>query len=403
MSAKFDQIKAREESLLCRTYGRYPIAVASGKGSRLYDPDGREYIDLLSGIAVANLGHCREELADVMAAQARKLVHVSNLFYQEEQLTLAEKLLATTKGVFSKAFFCNSGAEANEGAIKLARRYMQRVRGREAGEIITLTHAFHGRTLATVAATGQAKFQDGFAPIPQGFTQVEWGDLNALRAAVSDKTAAVLIELIQGEGGVRPMPAAYAEGIAKLCQERGVLLIVDEVQTGMCRTGKFWAFQHYNITPDIITSSKALANGLPMGAIMCNDEISKGFVAGSHATTFGGGALLSAVAAKVVDIMTGEKLAERAAELGDWAMDRFRKIGENVPGSIAEVRGKGLIIGIVLSFPGKEVWQELIDRGFICNLTQDVVIRLLPALTIDKADLEAFAQALEEILRKHKP
>ena len=402
MSVKFDQIKAREEALLCRTYGRYPIAVASGRGSRLYDLDGREYIDLLAGIAVTNLGHCREELAEVMAAQARKLVHVSNLFYQEEQLVLAEKLLATT-GIFSKAFFCNSGAEANEGAIKLARRYMQRVRGREAGEIVTLTQAFHGRTLATVAATGQPKFQDGFSPIPQGFTQVEWGNMDALKAAVSDKTAAVLIELIQGEGGVRPMPPEYAEAIAKLCRERGVLLIVDEVQTGMGRTGKFWCFQHYNITPDIITSSKALANGLPMGAIMCNDEIAQGFVAGSHATTFGGGALLSAVAAKVVDIMNAEKLPQRAAEIGARAMDRFRAVGEKVPGAIAEVRGKGLLMGIVLTFPGKDVWQELIARGFICNLTQDVVIRLLPALTIDEADFEAFAAALEEALRKHKP
>ena len=402
MSVKFDQIKAREEALLCRTYGRYPIAVASGRGSRLYDLDGREYIDLLAGIAVTNLGHCREELAEVMAAQARKLVHVSNLFYQEEQLVLAEKLLATT-GIFSKAFFCNSGAEANEGAIKLARRYMQRVKGREAGEIITLTQAFHGRTLATVAATGQPKFQDGFSPIPQGFTQVEWGNLDALKAAVSDKTAAVLIELIQGEGGVRPMPQEYAEAIESLCRERDILLIVDEVQTGMCRTGKFWCFQNYGIKPDIITSSKALANGLPMGAVMCNDEISKGFVAGSHATTFGGGALLSAVAAKVVDIMTGDKLAQRAADLGAWAMDRFRAVGEKVPGAIVEVRGSGLLIGIVLSFPGKEVWQELIARGFICNLTQDVVIRLLPALTIEQADLEAFAVTLEELVRKYKP
>ena len=402
MSAKFDQIKAREENLLCRTYGRYPVAVASGKGSRLYDLDGREYIDLLAGIAVNNLGHCREELAEVMAAQARKLVHVSNLFYQEEQLMLAEKLLATT-GIFSKAFFCNSGAEANEGAIKLARRYMQRVKGREAGEIITLTQAFHGRTLATVAATGQPKFQDGFSPIPGGFTQVEWGNLDALKAAVNDKTAAVLIELIQGEGGVRPMPREYAEAIESLCRERDILLIVDEVQTGMCRTGKFWCFQNYGIKPDIITSSKALANGLPMGAVMCNDEISKGFVAGSHATTFGGGALLSAVAAKVVDIMTGDKLAQRAADLGAWAMDRFRAVGEKVPGAIVEVRGSGLLIGIVLSFPGKEVWQELIARGFICNLTQDVVIRLLPALTIEQADLEAFAVTLEELVRKYKP
>ncbi len=399
MSVKFENIKAREEKLLCRTYGRYPIAVASGRGSRLYDVDGKEYVDLLTGIAVTSLGHSNEELAEVMAAQARKLVHVSNLFYQEEQLDLAEKLLATT-GIFSKAFFCNSGAEANEGAIKLARRYMQRVRQREAGEIISLSHAFHGRTLATVTATGQAKFLDGFLPLPTGFKQVEWGNLEALKAAVTDKTAGVIMEMIQGEGGVRPMTPEFAKGVEALCREKGILLIIDEVQTGMCRTGKFWCFQHYGIQPDIITTAKALANGLPMGALLTTDEVAQGFVTGSHATTFGGGALVSAVAAKVVDIMTGNQLDKRAAELGDWAMDRFRKIGEKLPGTIAEVRGKGFLIGIVLTKPGKDVWQELINRGFICNLTQEVVLRLVPALTIDKADLEAFAQTLEDILSR---
>ena len=198
MSSRFEKIKEREEKLLCCTYGRYPVAVASGKGSRLYGPAGEEYVDLLAGIAVTNLGHCNEEIAEVMCEQARKLVHVSNLFYQEEQLELAEKLIGTTNGLFSKVFFCNSGAESNEAAIKLARRYTQKVKNRDAGEIITLSNAFHGRTLATVAATGQAKFQEGFTPIPQGFTQVEWGNLDALRAAVNGKTAAVLIELVVG-------------------------------------------------------------------------------------------------------------------------------------------------------------------------------------------------------------
>lgn len=396
MSKTFDALKKREEALLCRTYGRYPLAVEHASGARLYDFDGNEYVDLLAGIAVTNVGHCRPELADVAAEQARKLVHVSNLFYQEEQLVLAEKLLATNH--FSKVFFCNSGAEANEAAIKLARRYNQRVKQRDAGEIITFTGAFHGRTLATVAATGQAKFQDGFAPIPTGFTQVEWDNLDALRAAIGPQTAGVLVEVIQGEGGVRPMTREFADGIQALCREKGVLLMVDEIQTGLCRTGKFWAFQHYGLMPDIVTSAKALANGLPMGAMMTSDEVARGFEPGSHATTFGAGATMSAVASKVIDIMQDEKLADRAAELGDYAMGLFRAIGERHPGTIAEVRGMGLMIGIVLAFPGQEIWKALMAKRFVLNLTQERVLRLVPPLIIAKADIDAFAAALEELL-----
>lgn len=396
MSTSFDALKQREEKLLCRTYGRYPIAIKHGEGARLYDFDGKEYIDLLAGIAVTNVGHCRPELAEVVAEQSRKLVHVSNLFYQEEQLDLAEKLLATCH--FDKAFFCNSGAEANEAAIKLCRRYTQRVQGRDAGEIITFTGAFHGRTLATVAATGQAKFADGFAPIPQGFTQVEWGNLSALEEAISDKTAGVLVEVIQGEGGIRPMTAEFAQGVERICREKGILFMVDEIQTGLCRTGKFWAHQLFDLKPDVMSSAKALANGLPMGAMLCTDEVAQGFEPGSHATTFGAGAVLSAVAAKVVDIMVDEKLAEHAHDLGEYAMKSFREIGERHPGTIDEVRGHGLMIGIVLSQPGKDVWNALIERGFILNLTQERVLRLVPPLVITKEDIDSFANALEELL-----
>lgn len=396
MGSTFDSLKQREETLLCRTYGRYPLSVREAKGSRMWDHDGKEYIDLLTGIAVTSLGHCPDELAEVIAAQAKKLIHVSNVFYQAEQLDLAEALLATSH--MTKAFFCNSGAEANEASIKLARRYMQRVRNTDAYEIITLTGAFHGRTLATVAATGQAKFQDGFAPMPAGFRQVEWGDLDALRAAITPQTAGILCEMVQGEGGIRPMTQDYAQGIQNLCREKGILFMVDEVQTGMCRTGRFWAFQNYGLEPDIISCAKALANGLPMGAMMTTDEVAKGFVAGSHATTFGAGALMSCVANKVVEIMQRDQLAQRAATVGAKAMERFRDIGRKFPGTITEVRGLGLMIGIQLAFPGKDVWDALLAKGFVLNLTQDCVLRLLPALTIDEADLEAFAVALEDVL-----
>jgi len=396
MSKAFDALKAREQAVIMNTYGRYPMAVASAAGCRLRDLDGREYVDLLAGIAVCNLGHCHPALAEVIAAKAKELVHVSNVFYQREQVELAEKLLATCH--CGKVFFCNSGAEANEGAIKLARRYMRTVKKRDAYEIVTLTSSFHGRTLATLTATGQDKIKFGFDPLPEGFVTVQSGDIAALRAAVSERTAAVLLEIVQGEGGVKPFPREYLEAVAALCRERDILFMVDEVQTGLCRTGKFWAFQHFGLTPDVFTCAKGLANGLPMGAVLATDAVAAGFVPGSHATTFGGGALVAATASKVVDIMVSEKLAERAARMGDFAQALFGELKERFPGKIVDVRGLGLMIGIELAAPGAEVWKSLLDRGFVCNLTQERVLRLLPPLVIDQDDLRAFAAALGEIL-----
>jgi len=393
-----DQIKQEEKALLFNTYARYPLVVDRGLGSRLWAPDGKEYIDLLAGVAVTSLGHCHPEIAEVTAAQARKLVHVSNLLYQQEMLTLARRLLSTAH--FDKVFFCNSGAEANEAAVKLARRYQQRVKNTDAYEVIAFEGCFHGRTLAMVAATGRTAHQDGLAPMPAGFAHVPYGDHAALKAAISEKTAAVLLELVQGEGGVRPATPEFAQAVARICKDKGVLLIVDEIQTGLGRTGKWWSFQHFAIKPDILTSAKALANGLPMGAMMGTDEVVKAFVPGIHATTFGGAALLSIVAAKVLEIMTRDKLIERAGTLGEWAIKRFRAVGENCPGRIRDVRGMGLMIGIELSFPGSEVLEELLQKGFILNLTQDTVLRLVPALTIEQNDLERFAVALEEVLKK---
>ena len=396
MSQTFNAIKEREEELLCRTYGRYPLAVARAKGSRLWDCDGKEYVDLLAGIAVTALGHCNEELTQVMERQARKLIHVSNLFYQEEQLELAQRLLDTCR--MGKAFFCNSGAEANEAAVKLARRYMQRVLNRDAHEIITFSGCFHGRTLAMIAATGGERFQDGFAPVPEGFVQVPWGDTDALRDAITSKTAAILVEVVQGEGGIRPLTPGYAKELENICREKDILFLVDEVQCGLGRTGKMWGFQHFGLQPDVLTSAKALANGLPLGVMLVNDKAAAGFVTGSHATTFGGGALVTAVGAKILEIMERDKLVARAGELGARFKTRLEAVGGKLPGTISEVRGLGLMIGVDLAVPGKPVWEELIRRGFVCNLTQDTVLRLLPALTIDEADLTAFADTLENIL-----
>ncbi|MBU1249373.1 MAG: aspartate aminotransferase family protein [Proteobacteria bacterium] len=393
----YDSLKAREQKLLMQTYGRYPLAIQKAEGSRLTDFEGREYVDLLAGIAVANLGHGRPELAEAMAEQALKLVHVSNLFYQEEQLDLAEKLLATC--LADRVFFCNSGAEANEGAIKLARRYTQIVKKKKAYEILTLQGSFHGRTLATVAATGQGgRLVEGFDPLPAGFTTVPFGDAKALEASVSEITCAVMIEMVQGEGGVRPLSQDYLEAIKDICHHYGLLLIVDEIQTGLGRTGRFWAHEHYGLKPDIFTSAKGLANGLPMGAILATEEVSRGFEPGCHATTFGGGGVLSVVASRTIDILLDEKLSERAERVGSLARARFRGIMAAHPTKVAEVRGLGLMIGIELTSPGKKVWEALLHKGFILNLTQERVLRLLPPLTIAEEDIEAFACILDEVL-----
>ena len=396
MSDTLTQMQQDYQNLIFNSYTRYPVAVERALGSRIWDVDGREYVDLLSGIAVTSLGHCHPEVAEAIAAQAKKLVHVSNLFYQQGQLDLAKALLGTAH--FGKIFFCNSGAEANEAAVKLARRYQQRVRNRDAYEIITFQGAFHGRTLAMIAATGGEKFQDGFAPIPEGFRQIPWGDPAALSAAINGKTAGVLLEVVQGESGVRPVTPEFAAAVQAVCREKDVLFIADEVQCGMGRTGVWWGFQNFGLKPDIMSTAKAMANGLPMGAMMATDELAGAFVPGSHATTFGGSALLCAAALKTYEIMTRDKLLARAAETGAWALERFRAVARKHPAAVKEVRGLGLMIGIELADNGKEVWQALLDRRFIVNLAHERTLRLLPALTVEKKDLDDFATALETVL-----
>lgn len=398
MSKAFETLAARDAASICHTYARYPLAVAHGRGSRLYDLDGNEFIDLLSGIAVTSLGHAHPELVETMAEQAARLTHTCNLLYHAEGPALAEKLLATCYA--GKVFFANSGAEANEGAIKLARRYMRKIKEREAYEIVTLQGSFHGRTLATLTATGQDKIKDGFAPLPEGFVTVPFNDADALAGAVSERTAAVMVEMVQGEIGVRPLSEEFVAALEELRRKHGFLLIVDEVQTGLCRTGKFWAHQHYGITPDIFTAAKPLANGLPMGALLMSEEAARGFAPGSHGTTFGGGPLLCAVASKVLDIMQRDHLAQRAAELGLYLGGLLEELRQDMPDKVAEVRGLGLMIGVELAVPGKPVWEELLKRGFIVNLVGENVLRLLPPLIIERQDLELFALALGAVLRK---
>ena len=396
MKTALQAFQDKEAQVLCTTYSRYPIAISSAAGSRLHTPDGQEYIDLLAGISVCNLGHCPPELTRTLSEQAGRLVHVSNLFYQHEQLELAEKLTATCS--LDRAFFANSGAEANEAAIKLARRYMQKVRHSQAHEVITLNGSFHGRTLATLTATGQDKIKEGFAPLPEGFRSVPPNDLAALEAVVTEQTAGVLLEIVQGEGGVQPLPAEYLQSVQELCRRKNILFMVDEVQTGLGRTGRMWAHQHFDLTPDVLTCAKALANGLPMGAMLCSQEAARAFDAGAHATTFGGGALVSAVATKVLEILQRDKLVERSAHEGARLKDQLLELQNALPEQIKEVRGLGLMLGIELAFPGKPIWEALLAKGYVCNLTQGSTLRLLPPLTTDRADLDGFVQTLETLL-----
>jgi acetylornithine aminotransferase len=392
----YEELKAREARVMCQTYGRYPLAIASAKKTTLIDSTGKAYVDLLAGISVCNLGHSHPEIVDVMRTQAEKLVHVSNLFYQEEQVILAEKLLPLTG--MDRVFFCNSGAEANEGAIKLVRRYMQEIRGREAYEIISLERSFHGRTLATLTATGQDKIKQGFGPFPPGFVTVPFDDLAALKKTITSRTAAVIVEVIQGEGGIRPLSDDYLRQVRALCDENDILLVVDEIQSGMGRTGRFWAHEQSGIRPDIFTAAKALANGLPMGAVFCTNEVAKAFGPGSHGTTFGGGAFVAAVATRVLEVMERENLVERSRELGAWMLKACRELKTAMPDKIVEVRGRGLMIGIELAFPGRSVWQELLEAGFVLNLTQERVLRLLPPLVITREELQGFLDQLQAIL-----
>ncbi len=386
---------------ICSTYARYPLAVKSAKGCFLYDFEGREYLDLLSGISVCNLGHSHPDIISAITRQAGKLIHVSNLFYQEEQAALAEKLTSTCS--LDKVFFCNSGAEANEGAIKLTRRYMQKVLKQDRFEIITLTGSFHGRTLATLTATGQDKIKEGFDPLPAGFRIVSFNDEQELELAINPNTAAIMVEIIQGEGGIKLMSPGFLEKIVQVCRGRDLLLIIDEIQTGMCRTGRFWAHQHHDLKPDIITSAKALANGLPMGAVLCTEKISRAFDPGSHGTTFGGNPLVCAAALKVLEIIERDNLAERANRLGREAMDIFEQLRLKHPEKIMEVRGRGLMMGIELTFAADKIWKALLEQGFVLNLTQESVLRLLPPLTISIEHIERFATALDVLLQDSRP
>jgi len=392
--ARIEAIRGRNDAHIMNTYGARRVALARGEGCRLWDVDGREYLDMFAGIAVCNLGHCHPHVTEAMKAQAETLVHVSNLYYTEPQIRLAERL--SEQCFADQWFFANCGATANEAAIKLARRYWAEM-GTPKPHIICAQDSFHGRTLAAITATGQPKYHAGFEPLVQGFGHVPYNDLAALEAAITPETGAIMLEAIQGEGGVRVPDAGYLQGVRACCDRHGLLFILDEVQTGMGRTGRLFAHQHADITPDIMTLAKALGNGIPIGAMGVTSEAAKGFAVGSHATTFGGNPLAAAAANAVLDVMLAPGFLEGAAEKGAYFMDKLRAIAAK-HSRVAEVRGRGLMVGVELNEPAAPVVGAMIDAGILCGPAGPQVVRFVPALTIDYPQLDRAADAFAAVL-----
>jgi acetylornithine aminotransferase len=382
-------------SALFPTYARFPITLVKGQGSWLWDDQGNRYLDFMSGLAVTNLGHAPAKVKEALVKQLDELWHVSNLFRIPGQEEAAR--LLTEHSHAGAVFFCNSGAEANEAAIKLARRYNRKVLQNGRYEIITFRQSFHGRTLATLTATGQDKVKDGFDPLPPGFVAVPLHDEQALREAITDKTAAIMLEMVQAEGGVIPVDPAFVKAIARLCEERGLLLIVDEVQTGMGRTGKLFAFQHYGIEPDIFTLAKGLGSGFPVGAMLAKAKLAEAFGPGSHASTFGGTPIAMAVVKATIETLLAGNVPQRAAESGEYLKARLEEKLAGCP-AVREVRGLGLIVGIVCDRPVADLVAEIHRRGLLVVTAGPNVIRLLPNLLVTREEIDQAVDILAGVL-----
>ncbi len=388
--------KKRADQVIVGSYSRYPAAIVEGKGCRVKDANGKSYLDFLAGIAVTALGHCHPKVTAAITEQAAKLVHISNLWYTTPMVELAEMLVANCFA--DRVFFCNSGAEANEAAIKMAR--IASPEGRY--KIISLEGSFHGRTLATVAATGQPRFHKGFEPMPAGFVYAPFGDLDALEKMVDDETCAIMCEAIQGESGVRPMPQEYIEGIRKLCDKHGIFLIFDEVQTGMGRIGHLFGHQYFGVTPDIITLAKALANGLPAGAMLTTDKIAAKMVPGTHASTFGGNPVVCAAGVVVVKELLAEGFLEDVRDKGAWMMKRLEDFVQRFPDLITGSRGAGLLVGATLTEKGIEHGSEIVNRmfenGVLINFAGGRVLRFAPPLIVTRDEIDEMLNVLGRVL-----
>ncbi|MCD7781505.1 MAG: acetylornithine transaminase [Methanosphaera sp.] len=384
-----NEVIETNDEYVMNTYGRYNLVIDHAHGCIVYDMEGNEYIDMVAGIAVNSIGHTHQKVAETISKQSKKLIHISNLYYSQEQAVYAKHLVELSP--HDKVFFANSGAEANEAAIKLARKYTHK------GEIITMKDSFHGRTLATITATGQPKYQKGFEPLPAGFKHVEYNNIDAVKEAITDETAAILVEPIQGESGVRVPDEGYLSDLRKLCDEKGILLIFDEVQTGFGRTGKFFASELSGVVPDITTSAKAIAGGIPMGAMLANKEVANAFTPGTHATTFGGTALACSVADTVLDIFEEEDLVTKSRDNGKYFMEKLEALKEN-HSCIVEVRGSGLMVGIELDYECGDLVAKAQDKGILINVANGNVVRFVPPLIITKEELDKVVEVIDEIL-----
>jgi acetylornithine/N-succinyldiaminopimelate aminotransferase len=378
------------------TYSRLPVSIEKGIGCRVWDDNGKAYLDMVAGIAVCNLGHAHPVVAEALGQQARELFHCSNLYRIKKQETLAG--LIADVSFESRVFFCNSGAEANEGAIKLVRRYCN-TKGERGPKIITLAGSFHGRTLATLTATGQDKVKTGFDPLPAGFLTVPFGDFDALREAVDDSVGAIMMEPIQGEGGVRIHPAGYIQAVRELCDEKGLLLVYDEVQTGMGRTGEFFGYMLEGVKPDIMTLAKALGNGFPMGAVVARPEVAEAFQPGAHASTFGGNPLAVAASLATFSVMIDEGIPEKSREAGEYLMAKLNEMKAQHP-AIKEVRGRGLLIGAELDGDISSLPVDGLAKGILLNVIQANILRLVPPLVISREECDEALAIIDELLKE---
>lgn len=392
-----DELIGKAMQYLANTYNRFPIAITKGEGCWLWDLNGRRYLDFLSGIAVCGLGHAHANVVEGLTIQAKKLFHVSNLFYMEPQVKAAQMLVENSFG--DKVFFCNSGAEANEAAIKLARRYSWKKFGEGRYEVIAMENSFHGRTMMTLSATGQKKFSEGFEPLVPGFQHVPFNDIAAVKRSITDKTCAVMLELIQAEGGVFVADRNYISMLREITSDRDILLIIDEVQTGIGRTGAFFAYQHYGIEPDIMSLAKALGNGFPVGAMVAKDSVMAAFEPGTHATTFGGNPLASSAVIATLNTLIDDNVVKNCSDMGKYLQKGLLALQKKFS-FIVDVRGMGLIWGVELAIDADEIAREFLQEGIILNCTKGRTLRLVPPLIVKKDAIDIFLEIANRIFER---
>ncbi len=377
------------------TYKRFPVTFVRGSGTRLWDDQGREYIDFTSGIAVCSLGHCHPMVTDAIQKQAETLVHTSNLYWIEQQARLAERL--ARRSFADQAFFCNSGAESVEAAIKLARKRGHELRGPNCYDIVCLEGSFHGRTLAAITATGQPQYQHGFEPLVPGFTHIAPNDVYAAQLAIGQRTAAVIVEPILGEGGVRPLDDEFLLALRRLCDEHDAILIFDEVQVGMGRTGSLFAYEQTPVVPDVLCLAKALGNGVPIGAMLARKEVMRHFTPGSHASTFGGNPLSCAAANAVLDVMSAPGFFDHVKEMAAVLRRGLEELAAAKAGKIVDIRGRGLIQALEFAEPVPDLGLKLLEKGLLVLLGQEKIVRLLPPLIISQEEIESFLETLDKL------